>query len=212
MSHKEQDDDSQFEALIGQEITTESNDSDNVPIDTHSPTNSLCVARTLEIHNYCSMMPPNDVSEKPSRVCGKRAPKSINSSDLKLTEEEKKLLIKEGYELPAGKKQLSAQDEKVLRKIRRKIRNKRSAQFSRQRKKIYVEELEKKFKECKDENKDLKKEVEELKRENQSLLSKMRKILQDYQSHGQVSFRTSLCVLILSFLFILIPAFRYANF
>lgn len=128
--------------------------------------------------------------------------------DLKLTEEEKKLLRKEGYELSSSKSELTPQDEKVLRKIRRKIRNKRSAQFSRQRKKQYVEELEKKYRECNNENKDLKKEVEELKKENQSLLTKMRKILQDHPRHGQVSFKTSLCVLILSFLFILIPAFR----
>ncbi|XP_074601077.1 uncharacterized protein LOC141855079 [Brevipalpus obovatus] len=173
--------------------------------------NYLSVAHTLEIHNYCSTLPPIDKKSKTdkfgttSKVSIK---KNVTPVDLKLTEEEKKLLRKEGYELSSSKGELTPQDEKVLRKIRRKIRNKRSAQFSRQRKKQYVEELEKKYKECNNENKDLKREVEELKKENQSLLTKMRKILQDHPRHGQVSFKTSLCVLILSFLFILIPAFR----
>lgn len=68
-------------------------------------------------------------------------------------------------------------EEKILRKIRRKIRNKRSAQCSRQRKKEYLEELEKKYSNCTNEVQSLKSEVLKLRKEKNSLISKIQKLM-----------------------------------
>jgi hypothetical protein len=59
-----------------------------------------------------------------------------------LTEEERRTLIAEGYPIPQ-KFPLSKSEERSLKKIRRKIKNKISAQESRRKKKEYMEELEK---------------------------------------------------------------------
>lgn len=60
-----------------------------------------------------------------------------------LTDEERRTLVAEGYPIPQ-RFPLSKAEERSLKKIRRKIKNKISAQESRRKKKEYMEELEKK--------------------------------------------------------------------
>ena len=104
---------------------------------------------------------------------------------------------------------MSKSEEKVLRKIRRKIRNKKSAQCSRQRKKEYVEELEKKWSKCSGENLLLRKQLLKLRRENASLATRIKNLVADAGGGEEVSFKTSFLVLCLSFLLILFPFMAY---
>lgn len=97
------------------------------------------------------------------------------SGVLILSDEEKRTLIAEGYPIPS-KLPLTKQEEKNLKKIRRKIKNKISAQESRRKKKEYLETLEKKVEAYNSENSDLKKKVEQLEKNNRSLLGQLQKL------------------------------------
>ncbi|XP_037071197.1 uncharacterized protein LOC119092337 [Pollicipes pollicipes] len=61
-----------------------------------------------------------------------------------LTEEEKRTLVTEGYTVPS-RLPLSKTEERSLKKIRRKIKNKISAQESRRKKKEYMDQLERRL-------------------------------------------------------------------
>ncbi|VDO11517.1 unnamed protein product [Rodentolepis nana] len=94
---------------------------------------------------------------------------------LVLTEEEKRTLLAEGYSIPT-RLPLSKQDERNLKKIRRKIKNKISAQESRRKKKEYVETLEKKVENYAQENARLKGQVENLEMHNRTILGQLRQL------------------------------------
>ncbi|GAB1286591.1 Cyclic AMP-responsive element-binding protein 3-like protein 1 [Apodemus speciosus] len=87
------------------------------------------------------------------------------SGPLLLTEEEKRTLIAEGYPIPT-KLPLTKAEEKALKRVRRKIKNKISAQESRRKKKEYVECLERKVETYTSENNELWKKVETLETAN----------------------------------------------
>nr|XP_055179699.1 cyclic AMP-responsive element-binding protein 3-like protein 4 isoform X4 [Nyctereutes procyonoides] len=115
-----------------------------------------------------------------------------------LTEEEKRLLGQEGVSLPTHLP-LTKAEERVLKKIRRKIRNKQSAQDSRRRKKEYIDGLESRVAACSAQNQELQKKVQELERHNISLVTQLRQLQTLIAQTSNKAAQTSTCVLILLF-------------
>lgn len=116
-----------------------------------------------------------------------------------LTEEEKRTLIAEGYPVP-NKLPLTKTEEKALKRVRRKIKNKISAQESRRKKKEYVECLEKKVENYTSENSDLWKKVETLESANRTLLQQLQKLQalvtgKVPQSYKMASTQTGTCLM-----------------
>ncbi|KAG8014091.1 Cyclic AMP-responsive element-binding protein 3-like protein 3-A [Nibea albiflora] len=95
--------------------------------------------------------------------------------ELVLNEDEKKLLAKEGVNLPS-KLPLSKFEERVLKKIRRKIRNKHSAQESRKKKREYVDNLEGRMSACSANNVELQRKIQQLEETNNALLEQLSRL------------------------------------
>ncbi|CAG9562990.1 unnamed protein product [Danaus chrysippus] len=95
-----------------------------------------------------------------------------STGTLVLTEEEKRTLLAEGYPVPT-RLPLTKAEEKSLKKVRRKIKNKISAQESRRKKKEYMDQLERKVEILVSENTDYRKRVETLESTNANLLSQL---------------------------------------
>ncbi|XP_067665778.1 cyclic AMP-responsive element-binding protein 3-like protein 3-B [Haliotis asinina] len=129
--------------------------------------------------------------------------------DLQLTEEEKELLSREGVSLPSHLP-LTKEEERALKSIRRKIRNKVSAKESRKRKMEYVDGLEQRVKLCTSENQTLHKKVTALEKQNMSLLSQLKKLqmMVTAKSGRPAQTTTCLAVLLLSFALLVIPNFN----
>ncbi|XP_068778246.1 cyclic AMP-responsive element-binding protein 3-like protein 4 [Struthio camelus] len=117
---------------------------------------------------------------------------------LLLTEEEKRLLSQEGVTLPSCLP-LTKAEERILKKVRRKIRNKQSAQDSRQRKKEYLDGLESRVAACSAQNQELQKKVQELEKCNRSLLSQLQALQALIRQTSTKAAQTSTCILILVF-------------
>lgn len=86
-----------------------------------------------------------------------------------LTPEEQEVLSQNGWD---------PTDPKNLKKARRKIKNKISAQESRRRKRDYVSNLEERLSNCSAENNQLKKELEKEQADKKSLLCQIRELQQ----------------------------------
>ncbi|XP_020847377.1 cyclic AMP-responsive element-binding protein 3-like protein 4 isoform X2 [Phascolarctos cinereus] len=125
-----------------------------------------------------------------------------------LTDEEKRLLGQEGVSLPYHLP-LTKAEERVLKKVRRKIRNKQSAQDSRRRKKEYIDGLETRVAACSVQNQQLQKKLQELERHNVSLVAELQQlqalIAQTSNKAAQTS--TYVLILILSLTLIILPSF-----
>ncbi|XP_035791517.1 cyclic AMP response element-binding protein A-like isoform X2 [Anopheles albimanus] len=100
-----------------------------------------------------------------------------STGTLILTEEEKRTLLAEGYPIPT-RLPLTKAEEKSLKKIRRKIKNKISAQESRRKKKEYMDQLERRVEILVSENLDYRKRVESLEDSNQNLMAELAKLRQ----------------------------------
>uniref|UniRef100_A0A8C6V4K3 BZIP domain-containing protein n=1 Tax=Neogobius melanostomus TaxID=47308 RepID=A0A8C6V4K3_9GOBI len=131
------------------------------------------------------------------------------SGPLILTEEEKRTLVAEGYPVPI-KLPLTKSEEKALKRVRRKIKNKISAQESRRKKKEYVECLEKKVENYTSENGDLWRKVENLETANRSLLQQLQKLQSLIsgkvvpRSCKMASTQTGTCLMMVALCFVLV--------
>lgn len=124
---------------------------------------------------------------------------------LLLSIEEKRLLAKEGIALPAHYP-LTKHEERELKRIRRKIRNKISAQDSRKRKKEYVDGLEERVRKCTDENQTLLKRIKLLQSQNQNLMNQMKKMQTLLTKGGNKSVQPATCLMVLLMSMALIAA------
>ncbi|XP_026750232.2 uncharacterized protein LOC113510880 isoform X1 [Galleria mellonella] len=132
---------------------------------------------------------------------------------LVLTAEERRLLAKEGITLPSSYP-LTKHEERELKRIRRKIRNKISAQDSRKRKKEYVDGLEDRVKQCTAENQTLIRRIKILQSQNQSLTAQLKRLqnvltgVTGNSSGKSAQPATCLLVLLLSVALVALPSMR----
>lgn len=126
-----------------------------------------------------------------------------------LTDEEKRLLEQEGLTLP-GTLPLTKMEEQVLKRVRRKIRNKKSAQESRRKKKVYVGGLESRVLKYTAQNLELQNKVQLLEEQNLSLLDQLRRlqamVIEISNKTSSSSSSTCVLVLLFSFCLALVPA------
>uniref|UniRef100_A0A1I7U8K9 BZIP domain-containing protein n=1 Tax=Caenorhabditis tropicalis TaxID=1561998 RepID=A0A1I7U8K9_9PELO len=94
------------------------------------------------------------------------------NGDLVLSPEERRTLLQEGYPIPQ-KYPLSKSEEESLKIVRRKIKNKLSAQESRRKRKEYIDALESRLHCFSEENKSLKQQVHQLEASNRDLQQKL---------------------------------------
>ncbi|XP_004072352.1 cyclic AMP-responsive element-binding protein 3-like protein 3 [Oryzias latipes] len=127
--------------------------------------------------------------------------------EIVLSEEEKRLLAKEGLTIPTHMP-LTKAEERTLKRVRRKIRNKQSAQESRKKKKVYVDGLENRVAICTAHNLELQKKVQMLQKQNMSLIEQLKKLQAIVKMSTLKASTTSTCVMVflLSFCLIIFPS------
>ncbi|XP_035234892.1 cAMP responsive element binding protein 3-like 3 like isoform X2 [Anguilla anguilla] len=143
----------------------------------------------------------------PSQVCFSTFQSQFQFQEIVLTDEERRLLAKEGASLPAHLP-LTKAEERTLKRVRRKIRNKQSAQESRKKKKVYVDGLENRVAVCTAHNLELQKKVQLLQKENMSLIEQLKKLQALMKLSTMKTSTTSTCIMVflLSFCLIIFPS------
>nr|XP_039271829.1 cyclic AMP-responsive element-binding protein 3-like protein 4 [Styela clava] len=134
-----------------------------------------------------------------------------NFKPLRLTGEELKLLEEENVTIPTDLP-LTKSEEKVLKRVRRKIRNKKSAMESRKRRKEYLGGLENRVSQCTMQNSELLKKVKDLENENQTLLSQLKRLQDIVRSTSNKTTQATTCVMVLLLSFGLFLAPNYGPF
>uniref|UniRef100_A0A1A8HRR3 cAMP responsive element binding protein 3-like 3 like n=1 Tax=Nothobranchius kuhntae TaxID=321403 RepID=A0A1A8HRR3_NOTKU len=153
------------------------------------------------------------ISELPCTLSMENASTDTDKEDqfqfkeIVLTEEEKRLLAKEGLTIPTHMP-LTKAEERTLKRVRRKIRNKQSAQESRKKKKVYVDGLENRVAICTAHNLELQKKVQLLQKQNISLIEQLRKLQAMVKMSTMKASTTSTCIMVflLSFCLIIFPS------
>lgn len=146
----------------------------------HASTSSSSMSRRSQSHSRVAVTSSSSSSSS-SRGSGSGGSQLISNQAkgatgvLILTDEEKRTLLAEGYPIPQ-RLPLTKAEERSLKKIRRKIKNKISAQESRRKKKEYMDSLEKKVETLINENQEYKKKVDVLESSNRSLLSQLQRL------------------------------------
>ncbi|XP_036892111.1 cyclic AMP-responsive element-binding protein 3 isoform X6 [Sturnira hondurensis] len=154
-------------------------------------------------HNYS--LPQEHVSIDLDGICGKgetqmtplhvEEPAEQEIVSFTLTDEEKRLLEQEGLTLP-GTLPLTKMEEQVLKRVRRKIRNKKSAQESRRKKKVYLGALESRVLKYTAQNLELQNKVQLLEEQNLSLLDQLRRLQAMVIQIANKTSSSSTCVLV----------------
>lgn len=130
---------------------------------------------------------------------------------LVLTEEEQRLLSDMSVTLPTDMP-LTKEEERYLKTVRRKIRNKASAQESRRKKKDYVDGLEHRVSLCTKQNRELQKKVHQLENTNETLLGQLKKLQNLVAKTTGKTAQAGTCVMVLLMSFALFVAPRYNLF
>jgi len=126
---------------------------------------------------------------------------------LALTPEERKYMEKEGIRLPTHYP-LTKQEESLLKRIRRKIRNKKSAQTSRIKQKEYIDALEYRTDKLEAEKQQLHEKVAQLGEQNKTLMEQIRELQRTVGNGTRRSAQASTClaVILLSCMLVLSPS------
>ncbi|XP_016330614.1 cyclic AMP-responsive element-binding protein 3-like protein 4, partial [Sinocyclocheilus anshuiensis] len=107
---------------------------------------------------------------------------------------------------------LSQTEERNLKKVRRKIRNKLSTQDSRRRKKEYIDGLESRGVACSAQNKELQRTVDQLEKHNVSLVAQLHSLQALIKQTAIKAAQTSTCIMILIFSLALLIFPSYSPF
>ncbi|XP_047139749.1 cyclic AMP-responsive element-binding protein 3-like protein 3 isoform X1 [Hydra vulgaris] len=184
--------------LAGLSKTSTLNDKQNEILTSVSKIKNAKQPNNIEDHNYFNGVARDAIGTNSEK----------QESMLKLTDEEKRLLELENVVLPENFG-LTKDEEKILKKVRRKIKNKQSAMESRRRRKEYIDSLEQRVKNCTDINLTLKKKVDSLTDENKSLLKQLKELQKFFSTSVQQSHNTKkgtcFAVLALTFGLLFLP-------